>query len=156
MMLDGQCSAPVTWVLPTFASESGCSQLTPSISAPFPTPNSRDWKDTMGNVPPSRAVGMRHTLGQRVAHYIQHPEQSPMWPTPHSNSEQVGNRLNPTWVEWLMGWPIHWTDPSGGPSSADFQEWLENNRTAMTAFAQSATVRFHSNEPLPGDCSGGQ
>jgi hypothetical protein len=22
----------------------------------------------------------------------------------------AGGRLNPTWVEWLMGWPIGWTD----------------------------------------------
>ncbi len=30
-------------------------------------------------------------------------------------SEQIGGLLNPTWVEWLMGWPIGWTDlkPSG-------------------------------------------
>ncbi len=25
-------------------------------------------------------------------------------------SEQVGGSLNPAWVEWLMGWPIGWTD----------------------------------------------
>ena len=25
-------------------------------------------------------------------------------------SEQIGGSLNPTWVEWLMGWPIGWTD----------------------------------------------
>lgn len=25
-------------------------------------------------------------------------------------SEQIGGQLNPTWVEWLMGWPIGWTD----------------------------------------------
>jgi len=25
-------------------------------------------------------------------------------------SEQVGGQLNPTWVEWLMGFPIGWTD----------------------------------------------
>ena len=25
-------------------------------------------------------------------------------------SEQIGGLLNPTWVEWLMGWPIGWTD----------------------------------------------
>lgn len=24
-------------------------------------------------------------------------------------SEQVGGQLNPTWVAWLMGWPIEWT-----------------------------------------------
>ena len=23
---------------------------------------------------------------------------------------QVGGQLNPTWVEWLMGWPLGWTD----------------------------------------------
>jgi len=22
----------------------------------------------------------------------------------------IGGRLNPTWVEWLMGWPLEWTD----------------------------------------------
>ena len=25
-------------------------------------------------------------------------------------SEQVGGSLNPTWVEWLMGFPLEWTD----------------------------------------------
>ncbi len=25
-------------------------------------------------------------------------------------SEQIGGSLNPMWVEWLMGWPLGWTD----------------------------------------------
>ena len=25
-------------------------------------------------------------------------------------NDQVGGQLNPTWVEWLMGWPLEWTD----------------------------------------------
>jgi hypothetical protein len=25
---------------------------------------------------------------------------------------QTGMRLNPTWVEWLMGWPLGWTELS--------------------------------------------
>ena len=47
-----------------------------------------------------------------------------MWPTPrafmhkdstkdrgkHNLGEVVGGALNPNWVEWLMGWPIGWTD----------------------------------------------
>jgi DNA (cytosine-5)-methyltransferase 1 len=51
-----------------------------------------------------------------------------MWPTPtaHNAKEtnapsealrntptlaaQAGGTLNPTWVEWLMGWPLGWTD----------------------------------------------
>ena len=34
-------------------------------------------------------------------------------------SEQVGGSLNPTWVEWLMGFPLGWTvcEPSETPSS---------------------------------------
>ena len=33
--------------------------------------------------------------------------------------DAVGGQLNPTWVEWLMGFPIGWTDlePSETPSS---------------------------------------
>jgi DNA (cytosine-5)-methyltransferase 1 len=35
---------------------------------------------------------------------------------------QVGGQLNPTWVEWLMGWPIEWT--VYGRSVTDrFQLW---------------------------------
>jgi len=28
----------------------------------------------------------------------------------HSDPTTVGGQLNPTWVEWLMGWPLGWTD----------------------------------------------
>lgn len=39
-------------------------------------------------------------------------------------SEQVGGSLNPTWVEWLMGWPLEWTDLK--PLAMDkFQQWSE-------------------------------
>lgn len=35
----------------------------------------------------------------------------------------AGGRLNPQWVEWLMGWPIGWTDLQ--PLATDrFREWL--------------------------------
>lgn len=45
-------------------------------------------------------------------------------------SEQIGGSLNPTWVEWLMGWPIGWTD-----------------------LKHSATDKCHSQPPQPGACS---
>ncbi len=34
-------------------------------------------------------------------------------------ANQIGGSLNPTWVEWLMGFPLGWTDlePSAMPSS---------------------------------------
>lgn len=35
-----------------------------------------------------------------------------------------GGQLNPNWVEWLMGWPIGWTDLE--PLETDkFQQWLQ-------------------------------
>ncbi len=39
--------------------------------------------------------------------------------------EKVGGQLNPTWVEWLMGFPLGWTDlePLETPS---FRRWFQN------------------------------
>jgi hypothetical protein len=54
----------------------------------FPTPTSRDWKD--GSAPRFReGVQQFDTLGRAV-----------------------GGTLNPQWVEWLMGFPVGWTDLS--------------------------------------------
>jgi hypothetical protein len=41
-------------------------------------------------------------------------------------SEQIGGSLNPTWVEWLMGWPLGWTDlkPLGTGKCPDAQPRL--------------------------------
>jgi hypothetical protein len=62
------------------------------------------------------------------------------WPTPrafmhkdstkdrgkHNLGEVVGGSLNPTWVEWLMGWPLGWTDLK--PLAMDkFQEWQQQH-----------------------------
>jgi hypothetical protein len=41
-------------------------------------------------------------------------------------STQAGGKLNPMWVEWLMGWPLGWTDLK--PLEMDkFQKWLEEH-----------------------------
>ena len=63
-----------------------------------------------------------------------------MWPTPrahkHSGKDRedfspslhnvVGGQLNPPWVEWLMGWPIGWTDLQ--PLEMDkFRQWLSGH-----------------------------
>ena len=40
-------------------------------------------------------------------------------------NERIGGALNPLWVEWLMGWPIGWTDLK--PLEKDrFQQWLRS------------------------------
>jgi DNA (cytosine-5)-methyltransferase 1 len=39
---------------------------------------------------------------------------------------EVGGKLNPMWVEWLMGWPLGWTDLK--PLETDkFRQWLNSH-----------------------------
>tara|TARA_R110000868_G_scaffold243589_1_gene499574 strand:- start:174 stop:575 length:402 start_codon:yes stop_codon:yes gene_type:complete len=38
------------------------------------------------------------------------PKRFPNLETVVGRTEQVTGRLNPTWVEWLMGFPLGWTD----------------------------------------------
>jgi hypothetical protein len=58
----------------------------PSAAAHWPTPNARDWKDSGPNVDYEK-VAMKSKL-----------------------AGAAGGSLNPTWVEWLMGFPLGWTD----------------------------------------------
>ena len=59
------------------------------------TPTARDYKDRGTNTDYDKVENGRKLAGQ------------------------VGGQLNPTWVEWLMGFPLGWTDlePSATPSS---------------------------------------
>ena len=60
-----------------------------------PTPTARDWKD--GRKPYDRkknGTKTQDTLGRLLA----------------SSGETANGTLNPTWVEWLMGFPTGWTD----------------------------------------------
>jgi hypothetical protein len=70
----------------------------PDIQAKWPTPTAHNAKETNA---PSEALRNEPTLASRV-----------------------GGKLNPTWVEWLMGWPLGWTDLK--PLETDkFQKWLD-------------------------------
>ena len=37
-----------------------------------------------------------------------------------------GGKLNPTWVEWLMGWPLGWTDLEP-LETGKFRQWLQQH-----------------------------
>ena len=84
----------------------------------WPTPNSRDWKD-------GQTAGNRKSPGLGVVAHWPTPRTKGMcggsgsWDLLNKNTtvEEArlmgagnGGQLNPTWVEWLMGWPIGWTD----------------------------------------------
>ena len=66
----------------------------------WPTPATRDYKGANGFETSKKKMeeGLRAHMGQ-LPNAVQHMEQIP-----------IGGSLNPTWVEWLMGWPLGWTD----------------------------------------------
>ena len=37
--------------------------------------------------------------------------------------------LNPTWVEWLMGWPLGWTDLHASATDR-FRQWCDSHGKA--------------------------
>jgi hypothetical protein len=41
---------------------------------------------------------------------------------------QAGGQLNPSWVAWLMGWPIEWTD-CGVSATDKFRQWCASHGT---------------------------
>jgi len=76
------------------------------------TPKARDYRT--GDNPESRRAIAKQT-GE--------------WHTPDLNDVAApGGQLNPDWVEWLMGWPIGWTD-SNASGTGKFRRWLNSHGT---------------------------
>lgn len=95
----------------------------------LPTPTAASFGSNQG--------GAQGRVG-KVRHSLETMARKNIWPTPRAQSgtgtgpsrvghkvdlqTAVGGKLNPEWVEWLMGVPIGWTDLKllGTPG---FQEW---------------------------------
>jgi hypothetical protein len=78
----------------------------------WPTPRTKGGRRTWGT---PKAQDSRHAMTDRGKYNL---------------GEQVaglhGGKLNPMWVEWLMGWPLGWTDLK--PLETDkFQRWLDEH-----------------------------
>lgn len=107
----------------------------------WPTPRATDHKGGHGK------TGNRTEMASRMAGWTL-PEAVKTWATPQARdwksgkssaetyagnsrplSEQVGlaedgGQLNPQWVEWLMGWPVGWTELKP-LATGKFQQWLQ-------------------------------
>ena len=64
-----------------------------AYSSSLPTPTARDWKD--GTASTCKNVPVNALLGRAVHHL---PNVTP----------SAGGKLNPRWVQWLMGFPAAW------------------------------------------------
>ena len=63
----------------------------------WPTPNA--WDGKRGPRSAENLATKKHQISLVTA--VKHSE---------TTDHQIGGQLNPTWVEWLMGWPLEWTD----------------------------------------------
>ena len=77
----------------------------------WPTPASRDYRNPHAKDSIAFQQRQENPRGVNLVEEMQRRQ------------EGIGGQLNPDWVEWLMGWPIGWTDLK--PLAMDkFQEWL--------------------------------
>jgi hypothetical protein len=103
MTVAGQC-----WALPMLGR-----RIKGTDSGLWPIPVSSDTggrttKYAQGGTPLSMAVKFWPTP-------TAHNAKEGAYPSEHTRNTptlaaQAGGSLNPTWVEWLMGWPLGWTD----------------------------------------------
>jgi DNA (cytosine-5)-methyltransferase 1 len=95
----------------------------PEIQAKWPTPDANCGKrGTQPNWTPKRKSGQtaQYTINQAVRDKLlptptAHNAKECASPSEYSRNTptlatHAGGKLNPTWVEWLMGWPLEWTD----------------------------------------------
>jgi DNA (cytosine-5)-methyltransferase 1 len=64
----------------------------------YPTPSATDYKGSV--------TGEKLEERKQMTRGVRLPEQVMRTETEVEN----GGQLNPTWVEWLMGFPLGWTD----------------------------------------------
>lgn len=104
--------------------------LSPAPHRVWPTPSARDWKGAPAS--PDTLPSNSRPLNKVVRFYTPTARDHMPAHTPEyiaakkaqghgmgNLNDQIGGSLNPTWVEWLMGFPLGWTalEPSETPSS---------------------------------------
>jgi hypothetical protein len=144
IMLDGECSE--LGMSARHINETECGS--------WPTPDVRGFTND-GSLQKSSKSGVSRTEYSQMAYRASKSKKEKIWPTPQASdnrdrgnmsdpaiqrriakgkqinlSMQVkenpnGGSLNPTWVEWLMGWPIGWTDlkPLETDKFRNVQQW---------------------------------
>ena len=51
----------------------------------------------------------------------------------YETPEKSGGALNPTWVEWLMGWPRGWSDLKPLETGKSLTQWLSHGKRSGAA-----------------------
>jgi hypothetical protein len=81
---------------------------------PLPTPSACNYGTNQGG-------GMGRT--GKVRPSLQTMARKNLWPDAQPNQATVGGPLAPEFTEWLLTWPIGWTD-IGASATANYQRWF--------------------------------
>ncbi len=92
------------------AQSSSLATVVQKLPHKWPTPAARDWRSESCS---------EEFFQEREAH----SRGKPLSWMVHGGPAIQGTVLNPAWVEWLMGWPIGWTDLRP-LETVKFQQWL--------------------------------
>lgn len=98
----------------------------------WPTPASRDHKGANSEAHvTTNGTGRRHM--DQLPNYVEHgfpslPQVQQIQDGKSSSAQS--RRLNPRFVEWLMGWPIGWTDFAA--PEMEFSHWLRRGRGMLS------------------------
>jgi hypothetical protein len=150
-MRSGACYLRQTPALPTFANGSGSLLPTPTAKANMLAPSMQKWPAHRNLFPTPSASNYGSNQGGAagrvgpVRYSLHSMARRGMWPTPQAPdwrsgkvsaetmaknsrplSEQIGGTLNPEFCEWLMAWPIGFTDlkPLG---TGKFRQWFASH-----------------------------
>lgn len=95
----------------------------------WPTPASRDYKGENGPAHLENGTGRLHL--DQLPNFVKYRFSLPDPRTPDGPpSSKACRTLNPLFVEWLMGWPIGWTDCASPVTG--FSRWRRDMRTELS------------------------
>jgi DNA (cytosine-5)-methyltransferase 1 len=72
--------------------------------------------------------GVKPSAGSRLAYDLSHQAQEHETSGSESSLSGQGSprRLNPTFVDWMLGWPLGWT--ACEPLGTEWSRWLRQSR----------------------------
>jgi hypothetical protein len=91
-------------------------------------------KVAMNWATPKSCDGARPSAGNRKSSDLSH--QAAVTSTDGGGSSKSNLALNPLFVEWLMGWPLGWTD-SGFAASESFRSWRRTHSLLLRMLLES-------------------
>jgi hypothetical protein len=130
LMRDGECWEQPTLELRIRGTESG---LWPT---PLASDGTKNGSDSLARaVQPELQKTFRKNAKQTWTTPTAHMAKEGGFPSEHERntptlSAQAGGKLNPNWVEWLMNWPIKWSDINEF-NPKEFERWKKKSSASL-------------------------